>query len=295
MAQRPRFTPRNLTPAAVHAAADAEFEAEPNADDAALGIGDGEEEMAPAFAPAAVAEAAAGSSLDIAALMANPDFLKLVDTIVASRIGATAPPVVAAAQAGGPDWQQFMEKLDRAFNAMSEQKPGYIKPWSADERAARDAGLRDLKAILADYRAKGVWPTYLLGEDFYGQSQNGLKIHKAGKKIKTLVFPAESFQPLDEPAARVYEAYKRWVGDVHEIGDLIATAMANARGQDAPTAPELTGGKPLAAQSDVIEMEDEAVDVGPSRQMGTLVPEPRPIGRPGTTGAPVGPEFTEYV
>ena len=80
-----------------------------------------------------------------------------------------------------------------------------------------------------------------------------------------------------------------------DIGDLIATAMANARGQVGPEAPELTGGKPVIAQSDVIELDDEAVDMSPPRQMGTLVPEPRVIGQRNATGAPIGPELTEYV
>jgi len=264
-------------------------------DDAALGIGEGEEELAAAFEPAPEAPATVGG-LDVKALLANPDFAKLVDAIVATRIGAApVAPVAPTSQIGGAEWREFMGKLERQFDAMSEQKPGYIKPFSADEVAARARGLRDMKAILAEYRAKGVWPTYLLGEPFYGQSQNGLKLHEAGRKIKTLVFPAESFQPLDEAAARVYEAYKRWVGEVHEMGDLIAAAMAAARGDNGPQAPELTGGKPVAAQSDVIELEDDAIDVSPRRQMGTIVPEPRPVGQRGATGPAVGPDFAEYV
>jgi hypothetical protein len=273
-----------------------------DADDAALGIGEGEEALAPAFEPAPSVGAGAPqtiSGVDVATLLANPDFARMVDAIVTSRLGAqagAAPSPAPSSLGSSPEFREFMLRLERQFDAMQEQKPGYIKPWTADEMAARARGLADLKAILADYRARNVWPTYLLGEDFYGQSQNGLKIHKAGKKIRTLVFPAESFVPMDEYAARVYEAYKRWVGEVHEIGDLIASAMAIARGADGPAPPELTAGKPMLAQSDVIELEDEAVDVSPARTLGTLVPEPRVVGqRPASGGAPVGPEFTEYV
>jgi len=245
------------------------------ADDAALGIG---EDNAPAPPPAA-------QGFDVNALMAHPAFAAAVEAVVAARYGAQA----AAANAG-PDWDRLMEKFDRQFNAMNDQKPGYIKPWTADEKEARDRGLADLKAILADYRAKGVWPTYLLGEDFYGESQNGLKIHKAGATIKTRIFPADSFKPLDEAAVHAYEAYKRWVGEVHDIGDLIATAMANARG--AP-APEVSRGGPKLAEPEVMEVEAERRDMTPARQMGTLVPEGR-SGSPKTlSGVPLGPTYIE--
>lgn len=261
-------------------------------DDAALGIGQEDEAPVAAFAPAPVPETVAG--LDVAALLANPDFAKLVDAVVASRMGAAQPARMAApdgaAGIGTAEWRELMDKLGRQFDAQQEQKPGYVKPWTAQEIAARARGLSDLKAILADYRARGIWPTYLLGEDFYGTSVNGLKTHKAGHKIKTLVFPAESFQPCDQAAATVYEAYKRWVGEVHDISDLIATAMMTARGNEAP---DLVRAGPALAQSDVIEVEDEVVDMSPARTMGSLVPEPRTVGKRMASGAPVGPEYVD--
>lgn len=258
-------------------------------DDAALGIGD--------------EDAAAASDIggvDMAALMAHPSFAQAIESIVEARlrVAGQAPPQHVGSTGSEAAFSAFLSKFDHMLEVQAEQRPGYIKPLSADQVDARAKGKSDMFALLRQFKADNVWPHYLLiGSDneqagaFYGPSPNGPMLYMAGQEIKTRLPPAESFQPLNESAVRVFEAYKRWVGEVIPVEELIAQAAAAARGQsDAPEVEHET----RTLDPEVMVVDAPRRDVGPKRVLGTITPElrgkPTP-GQPGVSAQPVGPIF----
>ena len=228
------------------------------------------------------------------ALMADPSFASLIDKAVQARMAqmgvAQAPTLMPNTNSA---FDAFLEKLEHVIDVTNEQRPGYIKPLSADEMDRRAAGRTEMFALLARFKAERVYPHYLLGEQFYGPSPNGPILYDAGQEIRTFLPPAESFKPLNEPAAIVYSAYKKWVGEVVPVEDLLAQALIDARG--GPRVAEVTDA-PMPVESDVVLVDAPRRDVSPTRILGTAMPEQR--GRatpsmPGSMAQPVGPVFVE--
>lgn len=248
-------------------------------DDAALGIGEAD-----------------GDDMD--ALMVNPKFAQAVEAVVDARMKAAGaaprePRTDAAAFEAFLD--TFSNRFDHMIEVQAEQRPGYIKPLSADEVDGRRKGRVDMFALLRDYKTRNVWPHYLLGDEsnpFYGPSPNGDILYEAGQEIYTRLPPAEGFKPLNEEAVAVYEAYRRWVGDAIPIADLIAQAAADARG-GAPS-PEIAEVNMRTPDAEVRLVDKPARDVGAKRVLGNLTPEKRGVGMPKQTGVvaqPAGPTF----
>lgn len=254
-------------------------EADPESD-AALGIG--EDDAAPL------------AQVDVQALLNHPDLAKVIDAMVNQRLAALAPQTARSGEERAFD--AFLAKFDHMLEVQAEQRPGYIKPLSAEEVDSRRQGREDMFALLAEYRTANIWPEWLLGDEanpYYGPSPNGDILYEAGQKIASRRPPGEGWIALNEPAMKVYEAYKRWVGDVIPIDDLIAQAAAIARGESSTVTAEM----PTQARiedPDVRLISADKVDVAPKRVMGTIAPELRgkPMPRqPGLTPQPVGPVF----
>lgn len=227
-------------------------------------------------------------ALDLNALLAHPDFAKVINAAVEARMGA-----LGRQTSGLPStdraFDAFLDKLEHVIGVASEQKPGYIKPWTAEEVDARRRGHSDMLQLIVEFKASKLKPLYLLKEPFYGPSPSGPILYEAGREIITCLPPAENWEPQNEAAAKVYSAYRRWVGDPISVEDLLANAMMNARG--GPRVAEVTD-EPALAHSDVELVEGAVREVGPTRTLGTVVPETRGKlmpGQPGITGQPVGP------
>lgn len=247
-------------------------------DDAALGIG---EDDAPAADMAGV---------DMAALMAHPDFAKAIDAIVEARlrlVGAP-PPSRSGSEAA---FDAFLSKFDHMLEVQAEQKPGYIKPLSADEVDARAKGKADMFGLLRRFKAESIWPHYLLGTDFAGPSPNGPMLYEAGSEINTRLPPGDSWTPMNDAAIQVYAAYKRWIGEVVPVDELIAQAAQAARGVS--NVPEVEAQR-ATAESEVMLVDAPKRDMAPKRVLGTITPElagkPMP-SQPGMVQQPVGPIF----
>jgi hypothetical protein len=234
------------------------------------------------------------AQVDMRALLNHPDFAKVVDAMVNQRLAALTPQTARSGEERAFD--AFLAKFDHMLEIQSEQRPGYIKPLSADEIDGRRQGREDMFTLLRDYKAANVWPEYLLGDEanpYYGPSANGDILYEAGQKIASRRPPGEGWIAMNEPAMRIYEAYKRWVGEVVPVEHLIAQAAAIARGESST----LTAEMPVQARNedpDVRLISADKVEVGPKRVMGTLAPElrgktmPR---QPGMTPEPTGPVF----
>lgn len=221
----------------------------------------------------------------------------MVDRAVEARLKAmgvapepgTAPDVSTAAV-----FAAFLSKFEHLVETRDEQRPGYVKPLTAAEIDGRAQGKADMLAILRRYKAEGIWPTYLLADEanpFYGPGPNGPMMYMAGQEIRTRLPPAESFQPLDDAAVTVYEAYKRWIGEAVSMADLTAQAVAAALSdKKAPEmAPEFA-----VAQPDVQVVDKPMREVGARRVLGTVHPERRGQslpGQPNVSQQPAGPIF----
>jgi hypothetical protein len=149
-----------------------------------------------------------------------------------------------------------------------------------------------MRALLRACRAENIWPEYVLGDVFYGPGVNGDMLYEAGQKVKSRLPPADNWRPANEAAARIFEAYKRWVGEVHSIEDLVAQAIVESHG--GPKIPEIATAGPQAQPSEVMLVDEPIRDVSPPRQFGTIVPELRGMvtaKQPGISAQPVGPIF----
>lgn len=249
-------------------------------DDAALGIGEPED----------------GDDADLDTLMANPKLAAMIEAAVAKRLQDAGVSRPALPQSGSEAaFDAFLSKFDHMLEVQAEQRPGYIKPLSADEIDSRRKGRVDMFALLRDYKLRNVWPQYLLGDEanpFYGPSPNGDILYDAGQEIYTRLPPAEGFKPMNDEAVAVCEAYRRWVGDPIPVEELIAQAAATARGGS--PSPEIAAVDVRTPDPEVRLVEGKTRDVSPKRVLGTTAPElrGRPMPKqPGIAGQPVGPTF----
>jgi hypothetical protein len=234
------------------------------------------------------------AQVDVQALLNHPDLAKVIDAMVNQRLAALAPQTARSGEERAFD--AFLAKFDHMLEVQAEQRPGYIKPLSADEIDARRQGREDMFTLLREYKAANVWPEYLLSDEanpYYGPSPNGDILYEAGQKIASRRPPGEGWVALNEPAMKIYEAYRRWVGDVIPIDDLIAQAAAIARGDSSVATAEMPA-QARIEDPDVRLISSDKVEVGPKRVMGTLAPElrgktmPR---QPGVAPEPAGPVF----
>jgi hypothetical protein len=234
-------------------------------------------------------EDAPAAGLDINALLAHPDFAKIVNAAVGAKLKSVGAPAAAFSGSGDGGFDLFLKRLEEVIGVAAEQKPGYIKPLTTEQVTARRQGHSDMLQLMTEFKTAHVKPVYLLNQPFYGPSPSGPVLYEAGQEITTCLAPSEEWEPQNEPAARVFEAYRRWVGDPTTIEDLLATALINARGGPRPM--EVTA-EPAATDSDVQLVDKPKRDVQPNRTLGTVTPERRGVampGQPGVVGQPVGP------
>lgn len=254
-------------------------------DDEALGIGVDDDEPQPAFT--------------VEALMEHPEFSKVLEAAVAQKLaqmGHQAP--AQPMNPGSATFDAFLEKLEHVMGVRDEQRAGYIKPLTAEEMDARKQGAADMKALLRRFKAENIWPTYLIvgegpGAFFYGPSPNGDISYEAGTQIRCRLPPSELFQPVDEAAAQVIEAYRRSVGDPIPIEDLVSQAIINARGPSQAPAIEQTV---KVLEPEVMIVDAPKRETGAKRTFGTIVPELRGQTmpkQPGVSAQPVGPVFVD--
>lgn len=266
-----------LTPSAEPAEMDPES-------DEALGIGQDED--------------ADDGAASLEALMANPAFEKLLEAAVARKMAEMGHQAPQQSATGSLALNAFLEKIEHVIGVRDEQRAGYMKPLSAEEMDARRRGDADMRALLKQFKAEGVWPKYLIvgegpGAFFYGPSPNGDISYEAGQEINCRLPPSELFQPLNEPAARIIEAYRRSVGEPVPIEDLVAQAIINARGGVQAPQVEQTA---KVIDPDVQLVDAPKRDVGPKRTFGTITPELRGKSmpsQPGVSAQPAGPIFVD--
>ena len=250
-------------------------------DDADLGIGEDEVASSPT------------AGLDMAALMADPAFAKLVADAVATKLaGSMAPTETKTSDAM---FDAFLSRFDHMLDVTGEQKPGYVKPLTPEEVDARRAGQAEMKRLLRLAKERKTWPSYLLADEanpFYGPSPAGPILYQAGQEINWRGPPAESFKPLNEEAVAIFAAYKRWVGEPVSIEELTRQAVADARG--VPYVPEYM--QDTSGGEDIQVVDAPVRDVAPKRTMGTFTPEVRGRimpGQPGVVAQPAGPIFVD--
>lgn len=240
----------HLKRATVYKADEAEVKFESDAD---LGIGDDD-------APA---------QIDIAALIAHPQFAALIDAAVVAR-GANN----GSAAAQGADFAALTATLQRMFEVQSQQQPGYIKPLSVEEVDRRADGYVQMKALLKKFEAERRPPLYLLTEMFF-ECTNAVQ-YEPGRQIRTYLPPAESFKPQNDEAEQVYAAMFQWIGGkTPDISEQVEEAERNAH-----LPPLVTGAmEPLRGTSRLVEAVDAPLkDVSRKRVAGTIVPERRDVG-----------------
>lgn len=208
-------------------------------------------------------------TLDIAALIANPQFAALIDAAVAAHSANNGS--VAAQSA---DFTALTATLQRMFEVQTQQQPGYIKPLSVEEVDRRADGYVEMKALLRRFEAERRAPMYLLTEMFF-ECTNAIQ-YEAGKQIRTFLPPAESFVPQNTEAEQVYAAMFQWIGGkTPHIGDQVEEAQRNSH-----LPPLVTGAmNPIRGQSSLVEAVDAPLkDVSRKRVAGTIVPERRDVG-----------------
>lgn len=237
-------------------------------------------------------------TMSLEAMMATPHFSNLLEAAVAAKLKSmgridTGPMADTTTSA----FEAYLSRFDHMLQAQAEQQPGYKKPLPVAELDARKRGKKDMFELLRRTKDENVWPHYLLNDEanpFYGPSANGPILYQAGQEIKTRLPPSEGFRPLNESAIRIYEAYKRWVGEVVPIEALVAQAAADARGDFG--APEID--QVMRSMDPEVHLVDTPLrNVAPQRVLGTLTPEAR--GRvmpqqPGIVAQPTGPVFVEH-
>ncbi len=257
-------------------------------------IGESAGQPAPAVAEGPDSDAALGIGQDddapaaddpLAALMANPQFAALLDKAVSARLAQMGSPAVPVA--GGGDFGAFLQKMERMIEAQTIQQPGYIKPLTPDQLMDRAQGEVEMRALIEKFRAKETPPLYLLGLQFYAGDQ----LYEAGQEIRTFLPPAESFQPMNDPAVQVYTAFLRSIGGATPgIGDQLAAAMVAAKAQ--PLVTGMPGAAPAARGPVEVVQGRAPVQVGPKRILGSMVPEQHTTSvTPQPAGTPRGPAF----
>jgi len=249
-------------------------------DDATLGIGVDDDAPAKSEGPA----------LDFTALLNHPSFAKIVDAAVAQRLAVSAP----SSGSFSPEYSALLERIERSLSAKDEQRPGYMKPLTADEIQSRREGearmWSEIETAKSRARAGGEWPKYLLTDTFNGPSAAGPVLYDSGQEINWLGAPGETFQPQNEAAAIIYAAYRQWVGKPVTVDQLLAKAAAEARGGTAIPEQALV----RTGAEDIQVIEGPLRDMTPKRVLGTSGIETRgkPMAKqPGIVQQPQGPVF----
>ena len=233
-------------------------------------------------------------SPDFGALLNDPRFAALLEAAVKQRMAETA--VSALASNGmSPEFAAFLDRMEKAVGARDEQRPGYQKPLTAEQLESRRQGYDDMltlmRAAKSRAQAGGEWPRYLLKAPFQGPSMAGPVVYPSGQEINWLGAPGETFQPLNEPAAEIYVAYKKWVGVSVDMKALLAQAIAEARGGVAiPENPIVRSG------ADNIQIVDAPLrDLTPKRILGTSGIETSGSQSPRQVGPDAGPQGPVFV
>jgi hypothetical protein len=240
----------------------------------------------PSDADLGVGEEVRAPAMDLNALMANPEFAKLVDQAVAARLAQVAP--AAASDSRSEEMKGFVASLAHLIEVQAMQQPGYIKPISAEELDRRAGGLVKMKALLKDFEAKGCAPLYLVGEGGFFECTNAQEF-QPGDQIKTYLPPSENFIPRNREAEEVYGAMLVWIGGhTPGIGEQVEAAMQAAHGQVPLVTGALNPGQP---KSKVELVHAPRVPVGPRRQAGTIVPERHDVSLAERAAGPQGPVF----
>ena len=224
------------------------------------------------------------------AVMRSPAFEALLNKAVGARIAKMGVSAAAQAPAGeqSVDFQAFMKSMERFVEAQEKQRPGYQKALSADELESRADGLVEEMALIADAKAKGVAPVYVVGPNgFYGPTASGPLLFQEGQEIRTWLMPCEDFLPVNDMAARIIQADRKRLGEpTPDIGELIAQTMMIAKGAE----PTLVTSETMQERGDV-ELVDPTVrhNVRPKRIMGTHVPEIHGTSMPSQNGVSAQP------
>jgi hypothetical protein len=237
-------------------------------------------------------DGAAPAAADFGALLNDPRFAAMIETIVGQRMAQAG--AVAAPGGFSPEYAALLDRIERSLSAKDEQRPGYMKPLTADELASRQEGEASMWRLIDEARTRakrgGEWPRYLLGDIFHGPSPAGPVLYSAGQEINWTGAPAECFSPLNDSAAEIYVAYKQWVGEIISVDDLLRKAAAEARGGVAIPDTALV----RSGAEDIQVIDAPIRDMTPKRILGTSGLEvrgtPTPRG-PGVTQAPVGPIY----
>jgi hypothetical protein len=247
-----------------------------------------------------------GIGMDMDAITSSPAFQDAVAKAVAAAM-ANIVPQNAAPTSSTPEWQRFMDQMERMTDSLNVQKPGYQKPLSPEELGLRAEGemefwrlIRRVRLDIADHGKEaavrmGLVPMYIIGENgFYGSTAQGETLFAPGLQIYLTVAPPEDFLPMNETAGAIMRAQMQWIGEpTPDIGELVAQAMIRAKGGDST----FIVGDASPSHSDdamIVDASLAPVNMAPARTMGTNVPELKPVNMPfapGSSPVPTGPVF----
>lgn len=232
--------------------------------DEELGIGEEDE-------PTAVKEPGAPEGVAaLTALLRHPTVAALIEDAVAARLAAATPASVADGHV-----KAIADAVERLALVHAAQQPGYQKPIPQAELERRAAGYVEMTALIEDCRSRAAqgqrsaMPLYTLLDDLYA----GDILFVAGEQIRTLIPPNEQMQPENEAAERVFAAMLQWIGGKQpDIGERLAEEMAGRK--------NAIFGTPGTMQTAPVELVERAPgdtrrQVGASRTLGTVVPEPK--------------------
>jgi hypothetical protein len=177
--------------------------------------------------------------------------------------------------------------INRSNEAAAEQRPGYVKPYSADELEARTAAYTEARAILVDlirrYRAllddgqddeaQALAPRYRLLEDAYEDASG--EYQTAGTLIHWWRMPGVHMRPENGVARELSRLMWRFIGgEKQNSADVLAETLAARRGQqNMPALPEigLLTQRPQAELRMTRVVGSEQEEIGPSNIHGTVV------------------------
>jgi hypothetical protein len=216
-------------------------------DDRALGIGEPDQNDAVAA--------------QVTALLNNPAVASLIDAAVASRLKAMGAPVATTPDIGMMALLAAIEKLTLTH---ASQAPGYSKPLPSEEVNRRADGFIEMNALLEKCKADDVRPLYRLVNEplFAGEIE-----YRVGSEIRTLLYPNEYMQPLDDRARQVHAAMMRWIGGPQKsIGERVAEAEAARRQNPTPeSGPFASAGLPSQSPVESVSTPEDERGFDPRR------------------------------